>query len=104
MYNVPVGADRVRVAGSILTGEWAIKQRIQSSPCHRHMVIATNFSSMFDLLLCSTPQTWAECCLELTVVSGVGGVRGLNDSAELGTLQRPLGGRGVSVVPSLLWA
>ena len=40
----------------------AIQQRIQSShmpPCHRHMVIATNFSSMFDLLLCSTPQTWA---------------------------------------------
>ena len=39
-------------------------------PCHRHMVFATNFSSMFDLLLCSTPQTWAECCLELTAVSG----------------------------------
>ena len=38
-------------------------------PCHGHMVIATNFSSMFDLLLCSTPQTWAECCLELTAVS-----------------------------------
>ena len=51
----------------------AIKQRIQSShmpPCHRHMVIATNFSSLFDLLLCSTPQTRAECCLELTAVSG----------------------------------
>ena len=51
----------------------AVKQRIQSShmpPCHRHMVIATNFSSMFDLLLCSTPQAWAECCLELTAVSG----------------------------------
>ena len=31
-------------------------------PCHRPMVIATNFSSMFDLLLCSTPQTWSECC------------------------------------------
>ena len=26
-------------------------------PCHRHMVIATDCSSMFDLLLCSTPQT-----------------------------------------------
>ena len=39
-------------------------------PCHRHMVIATNFSSLFDLLLCSTPQTRAECCLELTAVSG----------------------------------
>ena len=39
-------------------------------PCNRHMVIATNFSSMFDILLCSTPQTWAECCLELTAVSG----------------------------------
>ena len=38
--------------------------------CHRHMVIATKCSSMFDLLLCSTPQTWAECCLELTAVSG----------------------------------
>ena len=51
----------------------AIKQRIQSShmpTCHRHMVFATNFSSMFDLLLCSTSQTWAECCLELTAVSG----------------------------------
>ena len=37
----------------------AIKQRIQSShipPCHRHMVIATNFSSLFDLLHCSAPQ------------------------------------------------
>ena len=39
-------------------------------PCHRHMVIATNFSSLFDLLLCSTPQTRAECYLELTAVSG----------------------------------
>ena len=51
----------------------AIKQRIQSSHmplCHRHMVFATNLSSMFDLLLCSTPQTWAECCLELTAISG----------------------------------
>ena len=60
-------------------GSWAhpaIKQRIQSShmpPCHRHMVVATKFSSMFDLLLCSTPQTWAECCLELTTLGGVGG-------------------------------
>ena len=54
-------------------GYQAIKQRIQSShmpPCHRHMVFATNLSSMFDLLLCSTPQTWAKCCLELTAVSG----------------------------------
>ena len=51
----------------------AIKQRIQSSHmplCRRHMVIATNFSSMFDLLLCSTPQTRAQCCLELTAVRG----------------------------------
>ena len=50
----------------------AIKQRIPSShmpPCHRDMVIATNVSSMFDRLLCSTPQTWAECCLEFTAVS-----------------------------------
>ena len=39
-------------------------------PCHRHMVIATNFSSLFDLPLCSTPQTGAECCLELTAVGG----------------------------------
>ena len=51
----------------------AIKQRIQSShmpPRHRLMFIATNLSSLFDLLLCSTPQTRAECCLELTAVSG----------------------------------
>ena len=55
---------------SKMQGGGGIKQRIQSShmpPCHRHMVIATHFSSMFDLLLCSTP---AECCLELTTVSG----------------------------------
>ena len=39
-------------------------------PCHRHMVIATNLSSLFDLLLCSTPQMRAECCLEFTAVSG----------------------------------
>ena len=60
--------------GSLVWGVWvATKQRIQSShmpPCHRHMVIATNFSSLFDLVLCSTPQTWAEYCLELTAVSG----------------------------------
>ena len=58
---------------SAAAGTGAIKQRIQSShmpPCHRHMVIATNFSSLFDLLLCSTPQTRAECCLVLTAVSG----------------------------------
>ena len=51
----------------------AIKQRIQSSHIplrHRHMVIATNLSSLSDLLHCSTPQTRAECCLELTAVSG----------------------------------
>ena len=38
----------------------ARKQRIQSShipPCHRHMVIATNLSLLFDLLHCSIPQT-----------------------------------------------
>ena len=59
--------------GQIGPEGWAIKQRIQSShmpPCHRHMVIATNLSSLFDLLHCSTPQTRAECCLELTAVSG----------------------------------
>ena len=39
-------------------------------PCHRHMVIATNLSSLFDLLRCSTPQTRAEYCLVLTSVSG----------------------------------
>ena len=53
--------------------EGVVKQRIQSShmpPCHRHMVIATNLNSLFDLLLCSTPQTRAKCCLELTAVSG----------------------------------
>ena len=47
----------------------AIKQRVQSSrmpPCHRHMVIPTNLSSLFDLLLCSARQTRAECCLEIT--------------------------------------
>ena len=52
-----------------------MKQRIQSShmpPCHRHVVIAANVSSMFDLLLCITPQMRAECCLELTAVSGYG--------------------------------
>ena len=51
----------------------AIKQRIQSSRiplCHRHMVIATNLSSLFDLLHCSIPQTRAECCVEFAVVSG----------------------------------
>ena len=42
-------------------------------PCHRHMVIATNFSSMFDLLLCSTPQTWAECALSSPQSAGGGG-------------------------------
>ena len=50
-----------------------MKQRIQSShipPRHRHMVIVTNLSSLFDLLHCSTPQTRAECCLELTAVGG----------------------------------
>ena len=39
-------------------------------PCHRDIVIATNFSSLVDLLHCSTPQMRAECCLELTAVSG----------------------------------
>ena len=42
-------------------------------PCHRHIVIATNFSSLLfivDLLLCSTPQARTKCCLELTAVSG----------------------------------
>ena len=51
----------------------AIKQRIHSSHlplCHRHMVIATNFSSLFYLRLCSTPQRRAECCLGLTAVNG----------------------------------
>ena len=51
--------------------EGAIKEQIQSShipPCYRHMVIATNFSSLFDVLHCSIPQTRAECCLEITVV------------------------------------
>ena len=48
-------------------GLGAIKQRIQSShmpPCHRHMVFATNFSSMFDLLLS------VFMLLDLTAVSG----------------------------------
>ena len=62
----------------------AIKQRIQSShipPCRRHMVIATNLSSWFDLLHCSTPQTRAECCLEFAVGSGYGMFPGLSRSA-----------------------
>ena len=62
----------------------AIKQRIQSShipPCRRHMVIATNLSSLFDLLHCSTPQTRAECCLEFAVGSGYGMFPGLSGSA-----------------------
>ena len=53
--------------------EGATKQRIQSShmpPCHRHMVIATNLSSLFDLLHCSIPQTTTECRLEFAEVSG----------------------------------
>ena len=55
----------------------AIKQRIQSSrirPCPRHMVIATNLSSLFDLLHCSIPQTRTECCLDFAVVGGLQGV------------------------------
>ena len=62
----------------------AIKQRIQSShipPCRRHMVIATNLSSLFDLLHCSTPQTRAECCLEFAVGSGYRMFPGLSRSA-----------------------
>ena len=58
-------------------GPWsfptAIKQRIQSSHVptrHGHLVIATNLNSLFDLLRCSTPQTRAEGCLQLTAVSG----------------------------------
>ena len=39
-------------------------------PCHRHMVIATNLSSLFDLLHCSIPQTRTKCCLEFTAVGG----------------------------------
>ena len=62
----------------------AIKQRIRSShipPRHRHMVLATNLSSLFDLLHCSTPQTRAECCLEFTAVSGYRMFLGLSGSA-----------------------
>ena len=62
----------------------AIKQRIQSShipPCHRHMVIATNLSSLFDLLHCSIPQTRTECCPEFTVVSGYRMFLGLSGAA-----------------------
>ena len=40
-------------------------------PCHRHMVIATNLSSLFDLLHCSIPQTRTKCCREW----GGGGLR-----------------------------
>ena len=45
----------------------AIKQRLQSShipPCHKHVVIATNLSSLFDLLHCSIPEMRAECSLQ----------------------------------------
>ena len=55
------------------SGPLAINQRIQSSHIpayHRHMVIATNFCSLFDLLHCSITQTRAESCLEITVVNG----------------------------------
>ena len=72
-WNENFWVEQVTVPEPPLGKDKAIKQRIQSShmpPCHRHMVIATNFSSLFDLLLCSTPQTRAECCLELTAVSG----------------------------------
>ena len=61
-----------------------IKQRIQTShipPRHRHMVIATNLSSLFDLLHCSIPQTRTECCLDFAVVSGYGMFLGLSGSA-----------------------
>ena len=74
-------------------GGGAIKQRIQSShmpPRHRHMVIATNFSSLFDLLHCSIPQMRAECCLEFTVGSGYGMFLGLSGSAGV----IPAGGGG----------
>ena len=50
-------------------------------PCHRRMVIATNFSSMFDLLHCSIPQTRAGCCLDFIVVSGYRMFLGLSASA-----------------------
>ena len=60
-------------------------QRIQGShlpPCHRHMVIATNLSSLFDLQHCSIPQTRTECCLEFTAVSGHRMFLGLSGSAQ----------------------
>ena len=69
-------------------GGWAgaRKQRIQSShmpPCHRRMVIATNLSSLFELLHCGIPQTRAGCCLEFIVVSGYRMFLGLSASALL---------------------
>ena len=45
------------------------------------MVIATNLSSLFDLLQCSIRQTRAECCLEFTVVSGYRMFPGMSGSA-----------------------
>ena len=57
----------------VLLSQRAIEQRIQSShipPCHRHMVIATNLTSLCDLLHCSIPQARTECCLEFTAVGG----------------------------------
>ena len=50
------------------------------TPCHRHMVIATDLSSLFDLLHCSIPQTRTECCLEFGVVSGYRMFLGLSGS------------------------
>ena len=61
-----------------------MKQRIQSSHiplCHRHMVIATNLISLFDLLHCSIPQMRSDCCLEFAVVSGYRMFLGLFGSA-----------------------
>ena len=64
-------------------------------PCHRHMVIATSFSSLFELLQCSIPQMRAECCLEITAVDGHRTFPGLSGAAlplPWGPLGAPRGG------------
>ena len=61
-YLSKLGGEGSLGGGGVRLEGVAIKQRIQSShipPCHRHMVIGTNLSSLFDMLLFSTPQTRA---------------------------------------------
>ena len=62
----------LRHISSLGHGPWGAAEHKRSKKIDTHKVFATNFISMFDLLLCSARQTgpnW-ECCLELTAVSG----------------------------------